>query len=179
MSSKIDNKTNNPTDFQEKYRLSVGFLFPRWIPTDRIGNIILFQQMIVAVEHPKKIIKTLFSENGFFIFHSQITIIISEIILWKWRKNSNFALDVYKKHNRYDSTSIVVVDKASGKYKEIKSIGNSKIFTAIELAYTVNHRRANSDTVRMQDFIYFLHRDYALLYDSIDEWIVYRCLLII
>ena len=66
----------------------------------------------------------------------------------------------------------MVVNKASGKYKEIKSIGNSKIVTTIELAYTVNHRRANSDTVRMQDFIYFLQRDYALLLYSIDRRIV-------
>lgn len=94
------------------------------------------------------------------------------------KKNSNFAPDVYKKHNRYDSTSIVVVNKASGKY-EIKSIGNSKIFKAIELAYTANHRRTHPDTIRRQDYIYVLHRDYALLYDSIDGRIAYRCLLII
>ena len=74
--------------------------------------------------------------------------------------------DIYKKHNRYDSTSIVVVNKASGKYKEIKSIGNSKIVTTIDIAYTANHRRAHSDTVRNQDFIYVLQRDYALLYTA-------------
>ena len=64
----------------------------------------------------------------------------------------------------------MLVNKASGKYKEIKSIGNSKIFTVIELAYTANHRRVHPDTVRKQDFIYVLQRDYALLYDSIDEY---------
>ena len=32
---------------------------------------------------------------------------------------------VRKKHNRSDSTSVVVVSKASGKYKEIKSFGSS------------------------------------------------------
>ena len=85
------------------------------------------------------------------------------------KKNSNFAPDVYKKHNRYDSTSIVVVNKASGKY-EIKSIGNSKIFKAIELAYTANHRRVHPDTVLKQDFIYVLQRDYALLLYSTDEY---------
>ena len=73
----------------------------------------------------------------------------------------------------------MVVNKASGKYKEIKSIGNSKIFTVIELAYTANHRRGNSDTVRNQDFIYVLQRDYALLLYSIDRRMAYRCLLII
>ena len=95
------------------------------------------------------------------------------------KKNSNFAPDVYKKHNRYDSTSIVVVNKASGKNKEIKSIGNSKIITTIDIAYTANHRRAHPDTVLKQDFIYVLQRDYALLYDSIDGRIAYRCLLIV
>ena len=78
--------------------------------------------------------------------------------------------DIYKKHNRFDSTSIVVVNKASGKYKEIKSIGNSEIVTTIYIAYTANHRRAHPDTVRKQDFIYVLHRDYALLLYSIDEY---------
>ena len=68
-----------------------------------------------------------------------------------------------------------MVNKASGKYKEIKSIGNSKIFTAIELAYTANHRRANSDTVRKQDFIYVLRHNNALLYDSIDEYTRLDC----
>ena len=72
------------------------------------------------------------------------------------RNNCNFALEVYKKHNRYDSTSIVVVNKASGKYKEIKSIGNSKIVTTIDIAYTANHRRAHLDTIRWQDYIYVL-----------------------
>ena len=80
--------------------------------------------------------------------------------------------DIYKKHNRYDFTSIVVVNKASGKYKEIKSIGNSKIFTSIELDYTANHQRAHPDIVRKQDFIYVLQRDYALLLYSIDRRIV-------
>ena len=32
---------------------------------------------------------------------------------------------VRKKHNRSGSTSVVVVSKASGKYKEIKSFGTS------------------------------------------------------
>lgn len=32
---------------------------------------------------------------------------------------------VRKKHNRSGSTSVVVVSKASGKYKEIKSFGSS------------------------------------------------------
>lgn len=32
---------------------------------------------------------------------------------------------VHKKHNRSGSTSVVVVSKASGKYKEIKSFGSS------------------------------------------------------
>ena len=59
-----------------------------------------------------------------------------------------------------------MVNKESGKYKEIKSIGNSEIVTTIDIAYTANHRRAHSDTVRMQDFIYFLHHDYALLYTA-------------
>ena len=73
----------------------------------------------------------------------------------------------------------MVVNKASGKYKEIKSIGNSEIVTTIDIAYTANHRRAHPDTVQKQDYIYVLHRDYALLYDSIDRRIAYRCLLII
>ena len=64
----------------------------------------------------------------------------------------------------------MVVNKASGKYKEIKSIGNSKIITTIDIAYTANHRRAHPDIVRKQDFIYVLQRDYALLYDSTDEY---------
>ena len=64
----------------------------------------------------------------------------------------------------------MVVNKASGKYKEIKSIGNSEIVTTIDIAYTANHQRANSDTVRKQDFIYVLQRDYALLLYSIDEY---------
>ena len=57
----------------------------------------------------------------------------------------------------------MAVKKASGKYKEIKSIGNSKIITTIELAYTANHRRVHPDTIRRQDYIYVLDRDYALL----------------
>ena len=85
-------------------------------------------------------------------------------------KNSNFALYVYKKHNRYDSTSIVV-NKASGKYKEIKSIDNSEIVTTIDIAYTANHRRVHPDTVRKQDFIYVLRHNNALLLYSIDGWI--------
>ena len=32
---------------------------------------------------------------------------------------------VRKKHNRSGSTSVVVVNKASGKYKEIKSFGSA------------------------------------------------------
>ena len=68
-----------------------------------------------------------------------------------------------------------MVNKASGKYKEIKSIGNSKIVTTIDIAYTANHRRAHSDTIRNQDFIYVLQRDYALLYDSIDEYTRLDC----
>ena len=63
-----------------------------------------------------------------------------------------------------------MVNKESGKYKEIKSIGNRKIITTIDIAYTANHRRAHPDTIRNQDFIYVLQRDYALLYDSIDEY---------
>ena len=63
-----------------------------------------------------------------------------------------------------------MVNKESGKYKEIKSIGNSEIVTTIDIAYTANHRRAHPDTVLKQDFIYVLHRDYALLYHSIDEY---------
>ena len=63
-----------------------------------------------------------------------------------------------------------MVNKESGKYKEIKSIGNSEIVTTIDIAYTANHRRVHPDTVRKQDFIYVLQRDYALLYDSIDEY---------
>ena len=35
---------------------------------------------------------------------------------------------VRKKHNRYGSTSVVVVSKASGKYREIKS-GSSEIWS--------------------------------------------------
>ena len=64
----------------------------------------------------------------------------------------------------------MLVNKASGKYKEIKSIGNSEIVTTIDIAYTANHRRVYPDTVRNQDFIYVLQRDYALLLYSIDEY---------
>ena len=45
-----------------------------------------------------------------------------------WRKRRNVYLCtiyVRKKHNRSGSTSVVVVSKASGKYKEIKSFGSS------------------------------------------------------
>ena len=66
----------------------------------------------------------------------------------------------------------MVVNKESGKYKEIKSIGNSEIVTTIDIAYTANHRRAHPDTIRNQDFIYVLQRDYALLLYSIDRRIV-------
>ena len=59
-------------------------------------------------------------------------LIISElrgIIGWLgWRKRKNVYLCtmyVRKKHNRSGSTSVVVVSKASGKYKEIKSFGSS------------------------------------------------------
>ena len=65
-----------------------------------------------------------------------------------------------------------MVNKESGKYKEIKSIGNSEIVTTIDIAYTANHRRVHPDTVRKQDFIYVLQRDYALLLYSIDRRIV-------
>ena len=36
-----------------------------------------------------------------------------------------FTMYVRKKHNRSGSTSVVVVSKASGNYKEIKSFGSS------------------------------------------------------
>ena len=45
---------------------------------------------------------------------------------WRKRKNVYFCtMYVRKKHNRSGSTSVVVVSKASGKYKEIKSFGSS------------------------------------------------------
>ena len=40
---------------------------------------------------------------------------------------------VRKKHNRSGTTSVVVVSKASGKYKEIKSFGSSSSEEDIEL----------------------------------------------
>ena len=58
--------------------------------------------------------------------------IISElrrIIGWFWvaqaKKCILCTMYVRKKHNRSGSTSVVVVSKASGKYKEIKSFGSS------------------------------------------------------
>ena len=42
---KIDNWISRPTDFQQKCRLSVGLLFPKWIPTRRSGDIILLRLM--------------------------------------------------------------------------------------------------------------------------------------
>ena len=54
---------------------------------------------------------------------------LHRIIGWfGWRKQKKVYLStmyVRKKHNRSDSTSVVVVSKASGKYKEIKSFGSS------------------------------------------------------
>ena len=63
------------------------------------------------------------------------TMIISElrrIIGWFWVAQANkcilCTMYVRKKHNRSGSTSVVVVSKASGKYREIKS-GSSEIIT--------------------------------------------------
>ena len=42
---------------------------------------------------------------------------------------------VRKKHNKSGTTSIVVVSKASGKYKEIKSFGASSSEEEISLLY--------------------------------------------
>ena len=63
------------------------------------------------------------------------TMIISElrrIIGWFWvaqaKKCILCTMYVRKKHNRSGSTSVVVVSKASGKYKEIKS-GSSEIWS--------------------------------------------------
>ena len=52
-----------------------------------------------------------------------------------WRKPKNVYLCpmyVRKKHNRSGTTSVVVVSKASGKYKEIKSFGSSSSEEDIE-----------------------------------------------
>ena len=52
-----------------------------------------------------------------------------------WRKQKNVYLCpiyVRKKHNRSDTTSVVVVSKACGKYKEIKSFGSSSSEEDIE-----------------------------------------------
>ena len=46
-----------------------------------------------------------------------------------WRKQKMY---VRKKHNRSGTTSVVVVSKASGKYKEIKSFGASSSEEDIE-----------------------------------------------
>ena len=63
------------------------------------------------------------------------TMIISElrrIIGWFWvtqaKKCILCTMYVRKKHNRSGSTSVVVVSKASGKYREIKS-GSSEIWS--------------------------------------------------
>ena len=37
--NKIDNKTSRLTDFQQKCRLSVGLLFPNWIPQVQLGTL--------------------------------------------------------------------------------------------------------------------------------------------
>lgn len=54
---------------------------------------------------------------------------LREIIGWFWvaqaKKVYLCTMYVLKKHNRSGSTSVVVVSKASGKYKEIKSFGFS------------------------------------------------------
>ena len=54
---------------------------------------------------------------------------LREIIGWFWvaqaKKVYLCTMYVCKKHNRSGSTSVVVVSKASGKYKEIKSFGFS------------------------------------------------------
>ena len=54
---------------------------------------------------------------------------LREIIGWFWvaqaKKVYLCTMYVRKKHNRSGSTSVVVVSKASGKYKEIKSFGSS------------------------------------------------------
>ena len=53
-----------------------------------------------------------------------------------WRKRKHVYLCtmyVRKKHNRSGSTSVVVVSKASGKYKEIKSFGSSTSEEEIDL----------------------------------------------
>ena len=42
---------------------------------------------------------------------------------------------VRKKHNRSGSTSVVVVSKASGKYKELKSFGSSTSEEEIDSLY--------------------------------------------
>ena len=43
-----------------------------------------------------------------------------------------YSMYVRKKHNRSGTTSVVVVSKASGKYKEIKSFGSSPSEEEIE-----------------------------------------------
>ena len=40
---------------------------------------------------------------------------------------------VRKKHNRSGSTSVVVVSKASGRYKEVKTFGSSFLESEIEI----------------------------------------------
>ena len=52
-----------------------------------------------------------------------------------WRKRKSAYLSsmyVRKKHNRSGTTSVVIVSKASGKYKEIKSFGTSSSDKEIE-----------------------------------------------
>ena len=51
--TKINNKTNNPTDFQHMLIVS-GVIVPQMNSTGRVGNIKLFRPIIVAVECPKK-----------------------------------------------------------------------------------------------------------------------------
>ena len=54
---------------------------------------------------------------------------LRKIIGWFWvaqaKKVYLCTMYIRKKHNRSGSTSVVVVSKASGKYKEIKSFGSS------------------------------------------------------
>ena len=86
-------------------------------------------------------VKRIFSSHVFLLTSSLLfaircqTMIISElhgIIGWFWvtqaKKCILCTMYVRKKHNRSGSTSVVVVSKASGKYREIKS-GSSEIWS--------------------------------------------------
>ena len=56
---------------------------------------------------------------------SELRKMIGWLLVAQAKKMYLCTMYVRKKHNRSGSTSVVVVSKASGKYKEIKSFGTS------------------------------------------------------